>query len=75
MSKAEVQRASDMCAVAGTWLVLDNTYEDFVFGGREHFCVGGRHVINIFSFSKVGPTLVGLTNFFILMFQHNETCI
>ncbi|MEW5307472.1 MAG: hypothetical protein WDW38_008716 [Sanguina aurantia] len=52
LSKAEVQQASDMCAAAGTWLVLDNTYEDFVFGGREHFCVGGRHVINIFSFSK-----------------------
>ena len=32
--------------------VLDNTYEHFVYDNRNHFCVGGRQVINIFSFSK-----------------------
>ena len=29
-SRAEVQQAADMCAAAGAWLVLDNTYEDFL---------------------------------------------
>eukprot|EP00798_Chlamydomonas_sp_ICE-L_P032457 gene32457-31069_t len=53
LSKEEVQRASDMCAAAGAWLILDNTYEDFLYEGREHFCVGGPHVINVFSFSKL----------------------
>ena len=32
--------------------VLDNTYEHFVYGGREHYCAAGSNVINIFSFSK-----------------------
>eukprot|EP00951_Prasinocladus_malaysianus_P029055 scaffold266804_cov26-Prasinocladus_malaysianus.AAC.1 len=32
--------------------VMDNTYEHFVYGGREHFCPSGPHVVNIFSFSK-----------------------
>jgi hypothetical protein len=55
MSAEEVMRAAELCEAAGTWLVLDNTYEDFVFEGRSHFCLGGNNVLNIFSFSKVRP--------------------
>lgn len=53
MGRHEIERASQMCAAAGAWLVLDNTYENFVYDGREHFCLSAPHVINIFSFSKV----------------------
>ena len=54
LSRQQVERASELCEAAGAWLVLDNTYEHFVFDDRQHFCVAGPHVINIFSFSKVG---------------------
>ena len=53
MTKAELQRAHRLCEEAGVWLVVDNTYEDFTYDGREHSCVSGPHVINIFSMSKV----------------------
>lgn len=56
LSKAELQRASDLCERAGAWLVMDNTYENFTYEGREHTCVSGSHVINIFSMSKVRIT-------------------
>ena len=56
LSKAELQRASDLCEKAGAWLVMDNTYEHFTYEGREHICVSGSHVINIFSMSKVRMT-------------------
>lgn len=52
LTQAELHRAADLCATAGTWLVLDNTYEDFVYGEGRHHCVGGPHVISLFSFSK-----------------------
>ncbi|GAB4854169.1 hypothetical protein Ancab_022754 [Ancistrocladus abbreviatus] len=45
-------RISDICRQAGSWLVVDNAYEYFVYDGYKHFCVEGRHVINLFSFSK-----------------------
>ena len=47
-----LEEISALCLRYGVWLVVDNTYEHFVFDGREHACVGGRHVVNIFSFSK-----------------------
>ena len=53
MTKAELQRAHALCQDAGVWLVVDNTYEDFTYDWREHICVSGPHVINIFSMSKV----------------------
>lgn len=31
MAPAEVDRAAALCAAAGAWLVLDNTYEHFVY--------------------------------------------
>lgn len=52
MTREELQRAADITASAGAWLVIDNTYEHFTYDGAEHCCVGGRHVVNIFSFSK-----------------------
>jgi len=52
MSKEECQRAADLCAAGKTWLVMDNTYEHFVYEGREHHCIGGPHIIHLFSFSK-----------------------
>eukprot|EP00968_Pinguiococcus_pyrenoidosus_P011205 scaffold895_cov315-Pinguiococcus_pyrenoidosus.AAC.54 len=47
-----LQRVSDLCARAGCWLVVDNTYEYFVYGEHEHDALSGDHVVNIFSFSK-----------------------
>jgi aromatic aminotransferase len=52
LSKQEVQRASDMCKKAGVWLILDNTYEYFVYPPHQHWCIAAPHIINIFSFSK-----------------------
>lgn len=53
LSKEEVDRANKMCREAGAWLVMDNTYEHFVYEGRQHHCVSGSNVIQLFSFSKV----------------------
>ena len=52
LPKEDLQEISDLCKSHGIWLVVDNTYEHFVYDGNEHSCVGGRHVVNIFSFSK-----------------------
>jgi hypothetical protein len=48
-----VDQLAAMCGAAGAWLVLDNTYEQFVYGGQHH-CASAPHVLNVFSFSKVG---------------------
>ena len=53
MTECELQRARQLCEAAGAWLIVDNTYEDFTYDGREHMCVSGPNVINIFSMSKV----------------------
>ena len=53
LSWEELQRASAICAAAGAWLIIDNTYEHFTYDGARHECVHGPHVINVFSFSKV----------------------
>ncbi|KAG5523368.1 hypothetical protein RHGRI_035252 [Rhododendron griersonianum] len=47
-----LKRISDLCRDAGCWLVVDNTYEYFMYDGRKHTCVEGNHIVNIFSFSK-----------------------
>lgn len=52
LSREELDRAVELCAKAGCWLVIDNTYEDFVYGGRQHYAPQGPHIIHIFSFSK-----------------------
>ncbi|GAB4850139.1 Aromatic aminotransferase iss1 [Ancistrocladus abbreviatus] len=50
--EALLKRISDICGDAGSWLIVDNTYEYFMYDGRKHTCVEGNHVVNIFSFSK-----------------------
>ncbi|GAB2269445.1 Katanin p60 ATPase-containing subunit A1 [Dionaea muscipula] len=47
-----LKRISDLCKDSGTWLIVDNTYEYFMYDGLKHSCVEGNHVVNIFSFSK-----------------------
>ncbi|MBA0565307.1 hypothetical protein Golob_010192, partial [Gossypium lobatum] len=47
-----LKRISDICKKAGCWLVVDNTYEYFMYDGLKHSCVEGDHIVNIFSFSK-----------------------
>ncbi|XP_039143545.1 aromatic aminotransferase ISS1 [Dioscorea cayenensis subsp. rotundata] len=50
--KPLLQRISDLCKKADAWLVVDNTYEYFMYDGLEHFCLEDNHIVNIFSFSK-----------------------
>lgn len=47
-----LKRISDICKEAGCWLVVDNTYEYFMYDDRKHVCVEANHIVNIFSFSK-----------------------
>ncbi|CAK9174656.1 unnamed protein product [Ilex paraguariensis] len=47
-----LKRIADLCKDAGCWLVVDNTYEYFMYDGRKHCCLEGDHIVNIFSFSK-----------------------
>ena len=54
LSQQELQEAADVCAEASAYLVVDNTYEDFVYEQRQHHCVSAPHVLHIFSMSKVG---------------------
>lgn len=47
-----LKRISELCRNAGCWLVVDNTYEYFMYDGLKHSCEEGDHILNIFSFSK-----------------------
>ncbi|KAF5466672.1 hypothetical protein F2P56_016578 [Juglans regia] len=47
-----LKRISDLCRDAGSWLVIDNTYEYFMYDDLKHSCMEGDHIVNIFSFSK-----------------------
>ena len=47
-----LERAARLCEEHGTWLVVDNTYEDFVYEDAVHRTVEGSHVLNLFSMSK-----------------------
>ncbi|CAN0878309.1 Aromatic aminotransferase ISS1 [Linum grandiflorum] len=47
-----LKRISDICRDAGSWLIVDNTYEYFMYDGLKHTCIEGDHIVNIFSFSK-----------------------
>ncbi|GAA0175702.1 transaminase [Lithospermum erythrorhizon] len=47
-----LKKISDICKEAGCWLVVDNTYEYFMYDGRKHTCIEGNHIVNLFSFSK-----------------------
>ncbi|KAF2948719.1 hypothetical protein DAI22_01g055100 [Oryza sativa Japonica Group] len=50
--KPMLERISELCRNAGAWLVVDNTYEYFMYDGMEHYCLEGNHIVNLFSFSK-----------------------
>ena len=53
LPKALLQRAADLTAKAGSWLVVDNTYDHFLYGGAEHeMPCESPHIIHISSFSK-----------------------
>lgn len=53
LHRDELEAISAACAEAGAWLVLDNTYEDFIFTpGVQHHCPSGPHVLHLFSMSK-----------------------
>ncbi|WOL09197.1 hypothetical protein Cni_G17950 [Canna indica] len=47
-----LQKISDLCKRAGSWLVIDNTYEYFMYDGLKHSCIEDNHIVNVFSFSK-----------------------
>ncbi|XP_062182993.1 aromatic aminotransferase ISS1-like isoform X2 [Phragmites australis] len=47
-----LERISDLCKKAGAWLLVDNTYEYFMYDGMEHYCLEDNHIVNLFSFSK-----------------------
>ena len=53
LSREELERAAELTARAGAWLIMDNTYEHFVYEGLQHHCVSAPHIIHLFSFSKV----------------------
>ena len=52
LSKQEIERIVELTRAAGCWLLMDETYEDFVFDGREHYSPNAPHVLHVFSFSK-----------------------
>ncbi|KAK9839419.1 hypothetical protein WJX81_001094 [Elliptochloris bilobata] len=52
LARAELERAAELTRRAGAWLVMDNTYEHFVYGGAEHVCIAAPHILHVFSFSK-----------------------
>ncbi|XP_020517872.1 uncharacterized protein LOC18425815 isoform X2 [Amborella trichopoda] len=47
-----LKRIADLCKSVGSWLVVDNTYEYFMYDGLKHACVEDQHIVNLFSFSK-----------------------
>jgi aspartate/methionine/tyrosine aminotransferase len=48
---------ADLTGAAGTWLVCDNTYEQFLFSGKQHFAINAPNIVHVFSFSKVHATI------------------
>ena len=52
-------RAKALCAAAGAWLAVDNTYDSFSYEDESHLAhhtVEGPNVVNIFSMSKAFGT-------------------
>ena len=58
LSREELERVSDLVREHGAWLVMDCTYENFLFSGTPHHCPQGPHVVHVFSFSKVRQGMV-----------------
>ena len=53
MPRETLDRLARITADAGIWLVIDETYEDFLFSGQTHYCPNAPNVVHVFSFSKV----------------------
>jgi len=51
-SKRLLIELQKLCQSHNIWLISDETYEDFVFDGKEHISPQGNNVINLYSFSK-----------------------
>ena len=54
---AEYQRIVELCRHTGTWIVFDQTYDEFLFDGAQHIypCgskLGYKNIVHLFSFSK-----------------------
>ena len=58
MPRETLDRLARITADAGTWLVIDETYEDFLFSGQTHYCPNAPNVVHVFSFSKVKLQIV-----------------
>jgi aspartate/methionine/tyrosine aminotransferase len=43
LAREELDRAAALTGAAGAWLVIDNTYGQFVYEGRQHYCPAGPH--------------------------------
>ena len=53
MSPKNVELIQDICKIAGSWLVSDETYEYFTYNGAKHTSPNATEgVINLYSFSK-----------------------
>lgn len=54
IGKDDLEQASALCEKYGVWLCIDNTYEYFIYDpeNKPHHTVSGKHVVNVFSFSK-----------------------
>jgi len=52
LPRDRLEAIASLCLNHGAWLVMDNTYEEFVHGEFRHACIEGENVVNIFSFSK-----------------------
>ncbi len=52
VSDAQLRRLAQITASRGVWLVVDNTYENFVYDDFSVSHITGPNVLNIFSFSK-----------------------
>lgn len=50
--RARLEEISAICKAANVMLVLDNTYEYFLYDDATHTALSGDHIINVFSFSK-----------------------
>ena len=57
LSKAELKRVAEFTAKSGTWVITDNTYEQFQFTNEPHITLNRPNFIHVFSFSKVATSL------------------
>jgi len=53
-SKSILEKFASVCKKYNIWMVLDNTYEYFIYDeeAKPFHCIEDNHILNIFSFSK-----------------------